>query len=204
MARRCMSTDAGFDDVIRRDPARVVLSSHDFDGVPADLDDACAAMRRRAPASIKVAVTRARLTDTLPLLRHRPRRATRSSIGMGDAGVPSRLLAARFGSRWTYAGNGVAPGQIPGGAHGRTSSGFRVGPDTRLFGVVSANAMHSLSPVMHNAAFAAAGIDAVYVPLQAADFEDFLVRVGHGHRGRQRHDSVQARRAARGAAGPTR
>ena len=36
------------------------------------------------------------------------------------------------------------------------------------------NAMHSLSPVMHNAAFAAAGIDAVYVPLQAADFDDFL------------------------------
>jgi 3-dehydroquinate dehydratase/shikimate dehydrogenase len=50
---------------------------------------------------------------------------------------------------------------------------FRVEPGTRIFGVVSTNAMHSLSPVMHNAAFEAAGIDAVYVPLRAADFDDF-------------------------------
>ncbi len=48
-----------------------------------------------------------------------------------------------------------------------------VGPNTRLFGIVSRNAMHSLSPAMHNAAFAASGIDAVYVPLSAPDFEDF-------------------------------
>jgi shikimate dehydrogenase len=34
--------------------------------------------------------------------------------------------------------------------------------------------MHSLSPVMHNAAFEEAGIDAVYVPLRACDFDDFL------------------------------
>jgi shikimate dehydrogenase len=40
--------------------------------------------------------------------------------------------------------------------------------------VVSTNALHSFSPAMHNAAFCASGIDAVYVPLRAADFDDFL------------------------------
>ena len=40
--------------------------------------------------------------------------------------------------------------------------------------MVGTNAMHSLSPVMHNAAFEAAGLDAVYVPLCASDFNDFL------------------------------
>jgi len=34
--------------------------------------------------------------------------------------------------------------------------------------------MHSLSPVMHNAAFAALGLNAVYVPLEAADIDDFM------------------------------
>jgi 3-dehydroquinate dehydratase/shikimate dehydrogenase len=92
---------------------------------------------------------------------------------MGEHGVPTRLLAARFGSRWSYAGNGVAPGQIPAG---RMLSQFRfhdVGPATRIFGVVSSTALHSFSPVMHNAAFAAGGIDAVYVPLQTTEFADF-------------------------------
>ena len=66
-----------------------------------------------------------------------------------------------------------------------------------IFGVVSTNAMHSLSPVMHNAAFEAAGIDAVYVPLRAARLRRLpVLRGGDGHRGRERHDSVQARRAA--------
>jgi shikimate dehydrogenase len=48
-----------------------------------------------------------------------------------------------------------------------------VGPATRIFGVVSSRALHSFSPVMHNAAFAAGGIDAVYVPLQTTEFADF-------------------------------
>ena len=34
-------------------------------------------------------------------------------LAMGQAGVPTRVLAARLGNRWTYAGDGVAPGQMP-------------------------------------------------------------------------------------------
>jgi shikimate 5-dehydrogenase len=48
-----------------------------------------------------------------------------------------------------------------------------VGADTALYGVVGNNVSHSLSPVMHNAAFDAARLDAVYVPLCAGDFNDF-------------------------------
>ncbi len=48
-----------------------------------------------------------------------------------------------------------------------------VGADTALYGVVGNNVTHSLSPVMHNAAFDAARLDAVYVPLYAGDFNDF-------------------------------
>jgi shikimate dehydrogenase len=49
-----------------------------------------------------------------------------------------------------------------------------IGPSTLVFGVVGTDVLHSLSPVMHNAAFAALGMDAVYVPLRAADFQDAL------------------------------
>jgi 3-dehydroquinate dehydratase/shikimate dehydrogenase len=163
---------AGFEDLVRAHGPRVVLSSHDFDGVPGDLPDRVRAMRSTGAATIKVAVMTARLADTLPLLE-----VTRSgpavAIGMGGPGIVSRLLAARFGSRWTYAGNGVAPGQVP-AARMIGEFGFcRATATSRVFGVVSRNALPSLSPAMHNAAFAEEGVDAVYVPLSAADFGDF-------------------------------
>jgi shikimate dehydrogenase len=40
---------------------------------------------------------------------------------------------------------------------------------TRVYGIFGRPVGHSLSPVMHNAAFAAAGLDAVYVPFAVAD-----------------------------------
>jgi len=168
-----LSMGAGFDDVVRRDPARVVVSSHDFEAVPADLDDLVRAMRSLGTGAIKVAVTASRLTDTLPLKRI-AEGGDAIVIGMGEAGVPSRLLAALYGSRWTYAGSAVAPGQLPAERMADDFHFFRVGPATRVFGIVGSNALHSLSPAMHNEAFEAAGIDAVYVPLGAADFDDFL------------------------------
>ena len=164
---------AGFDDVIAIDAARAVVSYHDFTGPPAGLDDRVAAMRRTGAGTIKVAYAAHRLSDTLAL-RAIGEAGRAVVVGMGEPGVPSRLLAARYGSRWTFAGQAVAPGQLP-ASRMRDAFRFRtIGPSTRLFGVVSRTAMHSLSPVMHNAAFAAAGLDAVYVPLTTDDFADFL------------------------------
>jgi shikimate 5-dehydrogenase len=50
----------------------------------------------------------------------------------------------------------------------------RIRPDAALYGVVGNPISHSLSPVMHNAGFAALGLNAVYVPLQASDVDDFV------------------------------
>lgn len=164
---------AGFTDLIARAPDRVIVSSHDFNGIPTDLEARVLAMRRTGAAVVKIAITPTRLTDTLPLMAI-ARDGDAVVIGMGDAGMPSRLLATRFGSRWTYAGDGIAPGQIPARQMIERYRFRDVDADTAIYGVVSANARHSLSPLMHNAAFAAAGLNAVYVPLRAADFEDFL------------------------------
>lgn len=164
---------AGFTDLIARAPDRVIVSSHDFNGIPTDLEARVLAMRRTGAAVVKIAITPARLTDTLPL-KAIARDGDAVVIGMGDAGMPSRLLATRFGSRWTYAGDGIAPGQIPARQMIERYRFRDVDADTAIYGVVSFNARHSLSPLMHNAAFAAAGLNAVYVPLRAADFDDFL------------------------------
>lgn len=164
---------AGFEDLIELGARRVVVSSHDFERVPVDLAERARAMRQTGAATIKLAVKVERLADSLALASI-GREGGAVVVGMGEAGVPTRLIAHRLGSRWTYAGDGVAPGQIPAA---RMVGEFRfrqIGPATQLFGVISTNAMHSASPAMHNAAFAAAGLDAAYLPLKAADVEDFM------------------------------
>ena len=88
---------------------------------------------------------------------------------MGPAGLPSRALAARLGNRWTYAGDGVAPGQIPADRMLRDLQFRRIRPDATLYGVVGKPIGHSRSPIMHNAGFAALGLNAAYLPLEAAD-----------------------------------
>ena len=169
-----MEWRAGFADLIARDPRRVVLSSHDFQHMPDDLASRAAAMRQTGAGIIKIAIPASRLSDALTLL---PVGTNGDAvlIAMGDAGLPSRLLASRFGSRWTYAGDAIAPGQIPAS---RMLDEFRfheLVPSTDIYGVVSNNVMHSMSPRMHNAGFRAAGLDAVYLPFCAADFDDFLM-----------------------------
>src|SRR5262249_7155228 len=145
-------TGVAFRDLLSRSPERIVVSSHDFDGVPADLESRARAMRGVGARTIKIAVSVNRASQTL-CLKAIAKEGGAVVIGMGELGVASRLLAGRFGSAWTYAGDGLAPGQIPAQQMIDDYAFRRVGPSTRIFGVVSTNALHSLSPVMHNAAF---------------------------------------------------
>ena len=155
---------------------RIVISSHDFDGIPDDIGERYRAMRATGAAVVKVAAATRGLCDTLALaaLGRGGAAERRVVIGMGPAGVASRVLAGRFGSCWTYAGDGVAPGQIE---LPRLRDEYRfpaITSRTAIYGVVGSPVSHSLSPAMHNAGFAAAGIDAVYLPLEARDVDDFV------------------------------
>jgi len=158
--------------------ARVVLSSHDFDAVPADLAARVDDMRRHGTGVVKIAVTAKTLRDALPVIAIG--RAGRDGaqrtvvIAMGTPGIATRVLPEHVGSCWTYGGNGVAPGQV---TVDRLRDEFRVGQvgaSTPVYAVVGKPIGHSVSPAMHNAAFHATGLDGVYLPCEAADFEDFL------------------------------
>jgi 3-dehydroquinate dehydratase/shikimate dehydrogenase len=175
---------AGFaGELIRGRQGRgVILSSHVFGSLPADLEAQWTALRASGAGIAKLAVESRSLSDTLRLMALAGRQPGESGdgapghvlIAMGDTGVASRILATRIGNAWTYAGDNVAPGQI---SLARLLQEFRfrdLRPETTVYGVVGNPIMHSLSPVMHNAGFRCLGIDAVYLPLQAADAADFL------------------------------
>jgi 3-dehydroquinate dehydratase/shikimate dehydrogenase len=159
--------------------ARVVLSHHDFNGVPSDVFDRLEAMRRDAPgALIKLAAMPASLDEVVTLADASARiDGDRTVIAMGSVGLVSRTCPWLFHSSWTFAG-AAAPGQlsfdeIDGRYRVRTGS-----PARRLFGITGAPLAHSASPAMHNAAFAARGIDACYVPLESRDPAEFLRAAG--------------------------
>jgi 3-dehydroquinate dehydratase/shikimate dehydrogenase len=52
-----------------------------------------------------------------------------------------------------------------------------LGPCTAVYGVIGDPIGHSLSPLMHNTAFQARGVDAVYLPFLAPDLRDFLASI---------------------------
>ncbi len=152
----------------------IVVSSHDFDGVPEDLDTRVRAMRAMGAEIVKIAVYPHSLSENLRLLRLKDSGSKTIVIGMGPAGLPTRVLAAHFGSCWSFAGDGHAPGQIA-AARMVEEFGFRhVTERTAIYGITGAPLTHSVSPSMHNAAFRAAGVDAVYMPMPAASADDFM------------------------------
>ncbi len=165
---------AGWDDLIRsRRGQNIVLSTHDYERMPGDLADRYRALRATGAEIVKIAARAHSLSETLRLLEVGAGEPGRVLVAMGPAGTASRVLPDRFGSAWTYAGDGVAPGQI--GLRCMLDE-FRVrsiSDKTAVYGVLGAPVRHSLSPAMHNAAFAAAGCDAVYLPLEATSADDF-------------------------------
>jgi shikimate dehydrogenase len=102
-------------------------------------------------------------------------------IAMGPLGVCTRILSARTGAPFTYASAGpgaeAAPGQIPAALLADLYRVRSITPATRAYGVLGSDVQNSLSPVLHNRAFEARNVDAVYVPLQADDLEQFMAAV---------------------------
>ncbi len=169
---------AGFDDLVSHSGGRrVVLSYHDFSGMPSDLPGLVQAMRSTGAAVVKIAVKTGRLSDCVSLLNLRvPADGERGVVlvGMGPFGLATRVLAGRFGSMWTYAGSDREVGQVSAAALLQDYR-FRALTDaTEIYGLVGLPVAHSVSPAMHNAAFAATGLDAVYLPFPAVSADDFM------------------------------
>ena len=154
----------------RRPRGRSILSHHNFESCPANLDEIASRLDASDAAVSKVAFAAAGPEDALrafDVIRASDKPAL--ALAMGEAGIISRLLAKKFGAFGTFAalahGAESAPGQP---TVEELKSLYRwdaIGPATQVFGVIGCPVGHSMSPAIHNAAFAAADMDGVYVPL---------------------------------------
>ncbi len=162
--------------------AKRILSYHDFRGIPSPrgLTQVARRMNQLREASgfdvLKLAVQCDSLAQSLRLLALSRQYPNVVSIPMGDVATPVRILAPRLGSGFSYApvDQATAPGQIPLAELRELYRGGDVTRCTRVYGVIGDPIAHSLSPVLHNAAFRARKIDAVYLPFRVIDLVDFL------------------------------
>jgi 3-dehydroquinate dehydratase/shikimate dehydrogenase len=152
---------------------RVILSHHDFDGVPADLPARVRAMQGAGADVIKIAVTAHRVADCLTLREMLAGDGSHVAVAMGPRGQLTRMLPALFGSLWTYAGD-AAPGQLASRTLIDTYRVRQTRATTDLYAVLGAPLGHSASPAMHNAALGDLGLDAVYVPLETSSADEVI------------------------------
>lgn len=163
--------------------AHRIVSAHDFrrTSKPRALERLVQRLARLGADRVKIAVTPRKQSDNVALLelaRHHRRRVI--VVGMGTVGLPARVLALSAGSALAYAapdrasGGAGAPGLLRWSEMREVYRAQRLTSRTRVYGVIGRPIAHSLSPPMHNAAFIAAGLDAVYLPFEVARLRDFL------------------------------
>ncbi len=163
------------------DSERTFASFHDFNSA-VGFSEQLEAISKATAATIKIAVSVNDAVDAIGVwkLLGRPEQKV-IPIAMGEAGKWTRILGLANGSPVTYASldvsGGTAPGQIPAQV---LRDVFRVkdlDQHTDVYGVVAGNTSYSLSPYMHNAAFKKEQMNAVFLPLQVADLDQFIRRM---------------------------
>ncbi|HET7294286.1 MAG TPA: shikimate dehydrogenase [Vicinamibacteria bacterium] len=161
----------------------LIVSWHDLEGVPEDLEGLYARMCERGADVVKIAVTPRTFADVGRLVALAESASRRGgvplvAIAMGPLGIFTRVLAGRYGAPFTYAsaaaGFEAAPGQLEASVMADLFRVRDIGPDTKVYGVLGTDVARSLSPILHNRAFEARGLRAVYVPLQTDALEPFI------------------------------
>lgn len=166
---------------------RVIVSHHDFSGVPDDLEEIYERLAATPARVVKIAVQANDITDCLRVFRllERGRDEGREliAIAMGNAGIATRILGPSRGAYLTYGSladaSATAPGQVNAEQMRSVYRIDEIDRETMICGLVGLPVMHSVSPHMHNAAFAAEGVNGVYLPLEVRDVGSFVKRMIH-------------------------
>ena len=171
-------------------PQRVLLSLHNFQRTPAwvgrnkeqSAEGFRAALRMTKrklecdASAIKIAAQARTIADSVRILRSARGASDRVTVPMGEIGLPARILALREGSALAYApvGEATAPGQVSLWELKHLYRAHELNRQTRVYGVIGNPVGHTLSPLMHNTAFVARGVNSVYVPFLVKDLREFF------------------------------
>ncbi|HET6324234.1 MAG TPA: shikimate dehydrogenase [Planctomycetaceae bacterium] len=164
-------------DVRRYGKTKRVISYHNFEETPEDLEEIHERLAGLDPDIVKIVTMANSPVDAVRMLRlvHESKVPT-VGFCMGELGLLSRLLCGRYGAPFTYASfsseRELAPGQISFDEMRDVYHYDKIDKQTQVYGVIGDPVAHSLSPLVQNAAFQAAGFNGVYLPFRV--FRQFL------------------------------
>ncbi len=133
----------------------------------------------------KIAVQADDITDSIAVWKLLERAKTENKqiipIAMGEAGKWTRILGLAHGAFMTYAaldaGRETAPGQVSAKDLIEVYRVKNLDEETEVYGILGNSTSVSMSPYMHNAAFQFHNLNAVFVPLQVNDLDEFIRRM---------------------------
>lgn len=157
-----------------RGNARLVVSWHDYEKVPEDVESIAARMRPIGAFAVKVACAARGAADLVRLARLQAALGSAGIVvAMGEYGEPLRILGARLGCPLTYAclgaGSETAPGQLGVEDLVRTFHVRTMNARTEAYAVMGNPVAHSKSPVLFNDVFKRLGMNARYVRLKVEE-----------------------------------
>lgn len=169
------------EDLHGLDPSRLVLSWHDVEGTPPDLDAVLSRMRSRGAATYKIVTTARDFPEALSVLRFVEREGPRGDLcafAMEGPGVASRVLALAWGSCATYAAapgcRAAAPGQMDLADLLRIYRPMDLRRDAPLYALAGWPLAYTLTPSFFNRWLQRAGLPGRYVPFPCTDPRDLI------------------------------
>ncbi len=164
-----------------RESAKLIVSYHNFESTP-HIEQIASRMTRIPADAYKIVTTARKPSDCvrmLTLARNNPR-TPMVVLAMGETGFPTRVLATSFGSLYSYAAptcaEGTASGQVTAKLLRHLYRAEKLSRNSKIYGVIAEPVRHSISPAVHNRAFQARRLDAVYLPFLVAppQLKDFM------------------------------
>lgn len=146
-----------------------IVSYHNLKTTPVDVQDIAEKCEEFDPDVVKIATTASNLAEASRVLHlATSAKAPTIPIAMGEIGVFTRILGAKFGAPFTYAGFNpervFAAGMIPYKDLQKDHRYEDINAKTEVYGVVGDPIEQSLSPAVHNAAFRHLGLNKVMAP----------------------------------------
>ncbi|MGA1839929.1 MAG: shikimate dehydrogenase [bacterium] len=163
--------------------SKIILSYHNFDEMPDDIDRIYLQMKKFPLDILKISVMATDLEDNLRMFQliQRAKAEGRDFIGicMGELGEISRILSLAYGSYLTFGcmekGKEAAPGQISCGILRDVYGVKKLKPQAlSLYGLIGNPVSKSKGYILHNLCFREHKMNAVYLNFLVRDTGEFV------------------------------